>query len=127
MGVRSSVAQRSAERVFVDRLGIAAPLFVGTVNQQSLLQQIGASSARQPVRTKGFDSAPNPSYALRLVGERMATLCVPVGVQHVAQVGRVLSEAARAFGGGHEERDARGSVSGRSSSFMKSPTVTLAG
>ncbi len=110
--------QRAAEvgQATLRRPPAASPRhgFIGPVHQQQFAAAGRRdSSARQPVRTKGFASVAQSGVCVVAGGRKNLHVAVAVVVQHVAQVGRILAEAAGAFGGGHEERHALGVGAGR--------------
>ena len=61
-GVASSGAAQVGQALFVDRFGVAAPLFVGPMNQQQLLQQVGAQQRAPAGAHEGLGQrCPGPS------------------------------------------------------------------
>ena len=101
-------AAQVGQRFRVDRFRVAAPLLIRAVHEQQLLQQIGAQQ-RAPARAhERFGERAEAAIGVLTAGREDLHGLVSVGVQNVAQVGRVLAETAGALGGGHEQRHARG-------------------
>ena len=86
-----------------------------------------ASSARQAVRTKGFPTSPSPSYAFLLDGEITSTSACPAAARMCRRYGAYCPNRHGPSAVGMNSTVRAGSAPGPSTSFMKSPTVTLAG
>ena len=96
------------EALFVDGFGVAAAFFVGAVDQQQLLQQVGAQQGAPTRADESLRVVTQPVVGVAAGWRKDGHGFIPVGVQHVPQVGSVLPEAAGALGGGHEQRHAPG-------------------
>ena len=56
------------ERLFVEGLGVAAPLLVRAVDQERLLQQVGGQQGAPAGAHEGFRKAPQPVVGVAAAG-----------------------------------------------------------
>jgi hypothetical protein len=76
---------------------------------------------------EGFRKAAQAVVGVAAGGRKDLDVAIAVGIQHVAQKGVYWPKRQGPSAVGMNRAMRAGSVSGRWSSFMKSPTVTLAG
>src|ERR1017187_5393309 len=91
------------ERLFMDGFGIAALFFVGAVEEQQLLQQIGRQQRAPAGTDEGLGERAEALVGVLAGGRKDLDGAEAVGVEDLTQVGSVLAEAAGALRGGHEE------------------------
>src|SRR5262249_14646412 len=108
-GLDGCLFERAAEigeAFFVDRVRVAAALLVGAVQELEFLKEVGAEEGAPGGPDERLGQFAETVVGVLTAGREDLDVLEAVLIEHLAEVRRVLSEAAGALGGRHEAGDA---------------------